>query len=851
MRRPRLHSPIKPVISRNLVAMTRLHFFRNLRTAIMLLITCAVVAAGGTLWWANSTGLPETWRQMIEKEIQAKSGLTVSIASLGYHPLHGGLVATEIRFFSDATRTRQIARLERVALDFDKSRLARQEFKLTDFELQDGRLDLPVDPDDPKSEILEAIHVNATIAMRSGRLLEVRDASGQIEGIEVALSARLLGYREPIGTAEANDPNHKARMDLVKRCLDQIRAWKFDEVDRPKVLVSLDGDLADHSSLHGHLNFNATNIGKNGHILKKVNAEADWTGSLLTVTSLTANDRRGDLDARLDYDLNGREGRFGVTSTLDLPRLLHAWVGVDEIHDLSFGGEQKVETNGTFQLVDNDAPIVRLTGSVACKALMIRGVPFDSIESSFSWAAGNLYMRDIKALRRDGQLTGKMLLEGRDLRASIHTNFPFAVGRPFFVGQPFGHVLGDFVENDKTKVDATIDMSWDLEDQHSWVVSGHGKVEQCTYRGTPFILAETDLDLSHHALDFQNGTVIFDYRNYAMQRAHDGARSGTVHVKRVRYDPEASQVALTSVEGSFWPAPLVRMFARSVADNLENYRFHQPPQLQGSGVVDTNGNSKTDLRISVKTPAPADYEFLDKALVLEAPSANVRIQGAKVSVDNLAFRTFDGPIVGQITRLPGRDGSTLAGEFSWTRISFNDLAATYGFDPKGGGLLTGRLEFTSGADNVDHLSGRGLVGLENANLFSVPIFGPLSPILSGILGNRRAGFQQAKDAFCTFNIRDGILNTNDFRTGTASIVLTGDARINLSKRTMDMIMRMNARGLFGVITLPLRPFYGLFQFHGKGPLSDPEWHNVIFTSPPKDQEDALLHPPRATIIREE
>ncbi|BCU79106.1 AsmA-like C-terminal region-containing protein [Luteolibacter sp. LG18] len=827
--------------------MTRLHFFRNLRTAILLLMVCTVVAAVGGLWWANATGLPEEWRQRIEHEL-AKQGLNVSVASLSYQPFHGGLVATEIRIFSDESCTRQISRVERVAIDFDKSRLARGELKLTKFEIKDGRLDLPVDPANPNGEMLEASHVNATIAMPGGRVLELRDANGQVEGIDVAVTARILGYRPALSSQADDDPNRKARLEILKRCLDEARNWKFDDKERPKISIAIDGDFADRSTLHGRVKFNATNVERGGHTLQKVSADAEWTGTLLTVTSLKASDRRGELEGRVDYDLVGREGRFGLSSGLDVPRLLRSWFGVSSIRDVTFAGEQRVEGNGTFKLVDDGPPEVKVTGSTACKALMIRGVAFDSFASDFSWSKGNLFMRDIKVMRRDGQLTGKMLLQDKYIRVAMRTNFPFAVARPFFVGQPFGRVLNDFAENDHTKLDANLEFGWDLENPMSWVVSGHGKVENCTYRGTPFLLAETDLDLSHSQLDFQNGSVIFDYRNYALQHAHDGARTGALKVRQVRYDSDADTVAISNVDGNFWPAPLVRMFARGIAEDLEQYRFHQPPNLQCSGLVDTVGKGRTDLKIAFKTNAPANYEFIGKDLLLESPSANVRIQNEKVVVDNLAFRTFGGPVAGTITRMPGREAG-LSGEFSWTKLSFNDVGALYGFDPKGGGLLTGRLEFTCGTNGVEHLNGRGLIGLEKGELFSVPIFGPLSPLISGILGGR-VGFQKATGAFCTFTIRDGVMRTNDFRTGTSSLAFSGDARIDLDKVTLDMTMRMNARGLLGVLTLPLRPFYGLFQFHGSGPLKNPEWRNVMFTSPPEDQKDALMNPPKATIIQE-
>jgi hypothetical protein len=80
-------------------------------------------------------------------------------------------------------------------------------------------------------------------------------------------------------------------------------------------------------------------------------------------------------------------------------------------------------------------------------------------------------------------------------------------------------------------------------------------------------------------------------------------------------------------------------------------------------------------------------------------------------------------------------------------------------------------------------------------------------------------------------------------------VFTGDATADLNRTTLDMTIRMNARGLLGVITLPLKPFYGLFQFRGTGPLKEPKWDNVMFTSPPESQKERLLAPPRARDIR--
>ena len=128
------------------------------------------------------------------------------------------------------------------------------------------------------------------------------------------------------------------------------------------------------------------------------------------------------------------------------------------------------------------------------------------------------------------------------------------------------------------------------------------------------------------------------------------------------------------------------------------------------------------------------------------------------------------------------------------------------------------------------------------------MFGPLTPLVGGVLNDENAGFQRAKDAFCTFRIRDGILSTNDFQTSTNSLNFAGNGSVDMKKQTLDMTMRMNARGLLGLLTLPLRPFSGLFQFRGTGPLKDTQWESMKFTPPPEIENDILLDPPKAKVI---
>ena len=62
--------------------MRHIRIIHKLRTCVALLVFAAVVSAAGGLWWANRTGLPDTWRAEIEKALAAQ-GLPATVRAEG------------------------------------------------------------------------------------------------------------------------------------------------------------------------------------------------------------------------------------------------------------------------------------------------------------------------------------------------------------------------------------------------------------------------------------------------------------------------------------------------------------------------------------------------------------------------------------------------------------------------------------------------------------------------------------------------------------------------------------------------------------------------------------------------
>jgi hypothetical protein len=822
--------------------MYRLHLTRNLRSLAFLLIASTVVAALGALWWANQTGLPEAWRTAIEREI-GKQGLHVKIERLSYLPLRG-VIASKVRVFSDPARQHEISRLASVILAFDKTKLARGIIHLTKIQLKDATLILPLDPNDPEATTLEVTGANGTLLMPGGRRFEIRNARGRIAGIELILDARLIGYQQE-GKTPPDPAQLQQRRELLSRVISELKNWHFNAEHPPELRIFIEGDANERTSLTAKLALHAHDLEKNQHVLAEVAAEAEISGDLLTVTSLHATDSRGSLDGHLDYDTGDCEGRFDVRSSLEIPRLLQAWLGLPPLREVFIGGGQTLEAAGQFRLNEHKVPQVQMTGHARCESVTARGIHFDAVQSAFSWRDGDLFLRNVRLTRPDGEARGKAMIQWPLVRLALETTLPIPVYRPFASGPALEKVLNDFSERKGAEVQLTLEGGFDATDPFSWAFAGGGRVTNVNYRGVPVNSAECRLALSHHELDFTAGTVVFNYQNYALRDAFNGPKQGTVKAGRVRYDAPNKMVEMEDVTGSLWAAPAVRLFAPKVADSLEIYRFHRPPELKASGVVDVTPQGRTVLNVAFSSEAAADYRFLGENLTLEKPSGKVTIRGARVTVDGLKLNAFDGPVAG---RFDFRGKGLLEGELSWTKLSIPALTSTYGFQVKGGGNITGRLDFSLTDGRVETMAGEGLFAVEKTELFSVPIFGPLSPLISGVLNNRSAGFQRAKNAFCTFKITNGVLSTKDFQTATTSLVFVGDGAVDLKARTLDLTMRMNARGLFGLITLPLRPFYGMFQFRGTGPLKNPTWENVMFTAPPEDQNKLLLPAPKAKIV---
>ncbi|HEX5789641.1 MAG TPA: AsmA-like C-terminal region-containing protein [Luteolibacter sp.] len=799
----------------------KLNLILLLRSTGFVLFMLAIVGGIGALLWLNQTGMPESWRKTVERGMAAR-GLHVRIGALSIDPFRG-ILAREVRVYSDAERTKAISRLEGVILDLDKTRLARGEFLLSKVILRNALLELPLDPEDADSEILTITDLNGTFVPPGNRRLEIRNARGMISGVAITLNARIQ-EKSTAGAGKAGPPtDRKNQRQLLSGLIKELRMWNFDPNQPPQLDIRYEEDRNLAESAHAAIILRATGIEKNHHSIDQLEVHSELAGGILTVGSIKAVSGNRHLTGRLDYDTSRQRGRFDLQSTLDIPGLMRSWVGVMPLQDVLIAGTQELHAAGSFRMGQDRMPELEMTGRAMFRSAMWHGVTIDSVSTAFAWSGKDLYLKNLVVECPEGKASGKVLMQGDSVRLALTSNLPPPIYRALFIGKPLERIINDFQTTPETRFELSVEGGYTRGQPDSWAYIGRASGSALSFRGVAIKEGGCDFAVSHEQELFSKARIHFDYRAYSLSKRFSGTESGLATVERVLYRREDGKVRIEGLQGSIWPAPLVRMFAPKVADHLESYQFHTPPALIASGSIATRSTDTTEIDVVFKSSSKAEYVLFDAPLTLERPSARVLINGNTVKIEDLAFQVFSGPVKGRMEFLPEEQ---MRIDLDWSQVEVEQISSAYKLNMKCGGLTSGDIDFRMRRGDLATMQGSGNFALEKTELFSVPIFGPLSHLMSALLRDK-TGFERANSATCTYQIKDGVLITRDFNTSTSSLVFVGDGAIDLKQRTMDMTMRIKARGMLVL----LRPFSGMLQYRGTGPLNATEWRRVMFADP--------------------
>lgn len=830
-------------------------WIHHFKVAVVSTVVVAVAALICGVLWLNEKGFAGEWGARIASELSAR-GIHADFQEARFSPLHGIIVKNAIVYFDEKQEDR-LAHVESLIIDIDRAKALRGELLLRKLELRNATLSIPVATGMGDQSIAEISELNGEVTIdRQGRFL-LQKAHGVLAGMEFHLHAELDHFELAHLSGQARETADQSRSEFLQILFAELAHWSFSPSTPPRLDLRLAGNLKKPSTIRAAFTLEADELDRSDYDLKNVVLAGTFLGRHLSIKRFHFSDGAGELTTHADYDLRAREGRYTVSSSIHLSRMLRTCFNQHVLDELYSTQAPRIEGSGSFRLAPDGSFSVDTSGSLEIPPFRFLGSSFESLKTDFSWNEESIFFRDLEVTHESGSLTGKVLIQGDNITYRANSTLPVSVLAPFIKD---GSGLGKIISNCQFSPDSLVEIRAERgnikrSNLKDWDSQGHAKLTNVSYRGVPLRTVTADYNINQIEHIYSNIEGVFDYTHYAPRRRHGTASTGLVRADRISHDRSTKITDIRNLRGTAWPGPLLRLFAPKAADHVEDrYRFRTPPTFVTSkGIVGHRDEvDETDVRISLKTHGTTDYTFLNRVINARQLSAQIRYQHREVDVTGLKFRVFEGPIGGSVNvRINPGAPSRYSGGIQWTRLRLSQIGNTYGFAKADQGYVTGRFDFRGTSGNIRTLGGTGAIGLERGHLFFVPVLGPLSTILGGILGDKRASHEEARDASCTFAVRDGIFYTKDFLTSTPSTVFTGDGSIDLHQKTIDMTVRMNARGLLGLITLPLRPFNGLFQFSGRGPLNNPTWRSASFEPPARGKNDPIYRKPsRAVVIPE-
>jgi hypothetical protein len=750
------------------------------------------------LWYVSHRGFSHKWRQRVIAEVE-KRGVTLSLGRLTLNPLQG-LVAQDVRIWTSREKARALViAINQVVLDINYSNLIHGEPFLNAAELHDATLSLPLGAASHSSRWLKVSRLNARLLFAPHQLT-LEQAEAWVRGMRISASGHVVNpeaFLKP-GASVKQDGNP---LDGVVQLLDQLNL----KGGGPTLDLRFGGDLSQPSKMFAEAIFQCGNFSVDqAYRVQKMQIAAKFADGLLRIEPFTIQDSQGQLDLSASWSLETGVADLRLHSTLDFPDLLRALDVAPALGEISLYAPPVLELTGKadFGKSRNLLDGVQLFGRLSVGRFAVRSVIFEQAGSDFSWEKGRWYLRNSRVQHKNGAFTLNAMQSADGfqfkLDSQIYPNlfFPFLpveaqtrLSEWVFSTPPVLHLEGHGPRASLAEVDIT----------------GQARLGPTQARGIALTSATLDLDFKNNVLTC---------RNILLTRP-EGVGTGTV-----LYDFNTDELQFQRVQTTLNPVEVVTIFDRDLADVLTPYRFKTRPALVVDGKVGCKRGdfSRNRLRVDVDGSGGMDYTFLKKNLSASKITGGLNIVGDRLKLDGLKASLFGGQLRGHADISIRKAAGDYTAEIFTEEVDFPSITKLYFDFDTSKGKLSSSFAFSGRHDWVKAISGTGTLNVTDGNVFAIPIFGPFSSILEGILPG--TGYNDARKGTCTFEMNDGVVSTRDLVMEGKGFSIYGAGKLFVAEDKIDFTARINAQGIPGRL---LSPVSHILEYVSDGSLSKPVW----------------------------
>ena len=769
-------------------------------TGLRLLIfgTFALLIWGS--WYLANRGLGREFRTRVVEDLR-KRGIDASVRRLTLDPFRG-LIAQDLRIYDSRNRQTPLAVVSEVSLDINYAALLHRQPFLNAVDVRNADLTFPNVSGDPRAPTAQLRQFRARVYFPPEQI-HIQQAEGIFCGVRLSATGQLLKRADYKPTGGISEAELRKRMELLQRIGAELNAFTFAG-GPPSLQVSFSGDLAHMEHARVDATLRGERMLRGPYEIKNLAAALEWVEQKLNITQLEWTDSAGALSGRASWNQRTKAGEFQAQSSINARQFADAFGVSHLLGDATFTSPPVIELSGSANFAEA-VPRWSALGHIALGAFTYRTIPFLSGSADFSWDGRRTMLRDVRVRHATGEVSAEFFNAPGDFRLNVESSANPGPFRALISGG-----LRNFLNEWEWPKSPSLRVALrgtSSRDPKTWTGDGHITLPRTRFRGVWMNSASANVKIAGGALTFNDLHVVRD----------EGVGTGSF-----TYDDPKHEVRVHHIRTTVRPTEAIYWIEPKLFKNIEPYKFRSPPTLTAHGLVQTHGGRDTRLEINVDAPGGVDYIFLGENLPFDRVHGKILITHEQVDLIGLEGVLFGGKVRSDATIHAAENDERHRATITVEGVDFPRLTDLY-FDYKTArGLLAGTYTFEGWGSDTRRMAGNGQLKVTNGDVFAIPVFGPLSGLLNAIIPG--AGYSIARQATATFQVKDGVIRTDDFKVSGKAYGLRGHGALYFLDDRLDFDVRVDASGLGAVLT----PVYSLFEYKGDGKLSNPRWHPKNF-----------------------
>ena len=794
---PSLLEPTPPSLARQFYR-RRSKAHRSGARALRLFLFAAICALAWSGWYLAKRGFGRQWRDRVVEELH-KQGVEASVRRLTLDPVRG-LIAQDVRIFDFKNRENTLAVISEIALDINYAALLHHQPFLNALDVHGAELTIPTALAGTKAPNPRITQFRAHVYFPPEQIY-VSQAEGIFCGLRISATGQLIKRNDYKASKEGSEEERSQRMMLIQRIADELRRFNFPG-EAPSLQVKFSGDLSRFETARAEATLHAEQLQRGSYEIKNLAVAAEWTNQTLNITRCEWTDNAGSFSGRTSWSRETKAADFQARSTLDSKQFFEAFGFGQVLTDLALTSPPLIELSGSGNFAGM-APRVSVIGRAVVENFSYKTVPFLKLTGDFSWDGERGMLRGIRLRHESGDLTADLLEAPNDFRSNLESSLEPTVLRAI-ASPELSRFLGEWEWRRPRVVRLTL--RGGSRAPETWTGDGNVALQRTRFRGVWMNSANANVHLENGALTFDNFRVTRD----------EGVGTGSF-----TYDFVKREVYLKEVKSTLRPTDAILWIEPKLFKAVAPYKFRQPPNVVANGVIHF-GAPNDHLELTVDAPTGMDYVFLGKTLPVDRVSGRLLFTDNRLQLSEVAGRLFNGDIRGTADISLAKGDPHYQANLAVEAVDFPRVADLYFRHETARGHLSGTYDWTGLGSDARSMRGKGSVQVTDGDIFAIPIFGPLSGILSAIVPG--VGYSLAHKANATFTVKEGVIHTDDFKVSGKLLGMIGHGDVRFLDDKVDFDIRINANGP-GVL---LTPMYKLFEYKGEGSISKPNWHPKIF-----------------------